>query len=79
MPKLFLVLVLVSIGLFQPGAQAAPAPAEDLDSIFKPMLWRSIGPFRGGRSNAATGVVGDPRTYYMGTTGAPCGRPGTWG
>lgn len=33
------------------------------------MKWRSIGPFRGGRSNASVGVVGDPKTYYMGTTG----------
>ncbi len=33
------------------------------------MKWRSIGPFRGGRSVAVSGVIGDPRTYYMGTTG----------
>jgi photosystem II stability/assembly factor-like uncharacterized protein len=31
--------------------------------------YRNIGPFRGGRSVTATGVVGDPVTYYMGTTG----------
>ena len=31
--------------------------------------YRCIGPFRGGRSVTATGVVGDPLTYYMGTTG----------
>lgn len=39
------------------------------DDIFKPLKWRSIGPFRGGRSVAASGVVGDVNTYYMGTTG----------
>src|SRR5687767_15568550 len=50
-------------------AQVAPAPADDLNTFFKPVKWRSIGPFRGGRSNASTGVVGDPKTYYMGTTG----------
>ncbi|MGQ0704478.1 MAG: VPS10 domain-containing protein [Gemmatimonadales bacterium] len=49
-------------------AQAAPA-TQPLDSAFKPVKWRSIGPFRGGRSVASTGVVGDPKTYYMGTTG----------
>ncbi len=43
--------------------------ADDYNTIFKPMKWRSIGPFRGGRSVAGTGVVGDPKTYYMGTTG----------
>lgn len=40
-----------------------------LQSFYKPVKWRSIGPFRGGRSNTATGVVGDITTYYMGTTG----------
>ncbi len=45
------------------------AAADDLNSIFKAVKWRSIGPFRGGRSNAGTGVVGDSLTYYMGTTG----------
>ncbi|WP_020568037.1 WD40/YVTN/BNR-like repeat-containing protein [Neolewinella persica] len=30
---------------------------------------RSIGPFRGGRANTASGVIGDPMTYYMGNTG----------
>jgi photosystem II stability/assembly factor-like uncharacterized protein len=39
------------------------------DNIFKPMKWRSIGPFRGGRSTASVGVLGNPQIYYMGTTG----------
>ncbi|MEB8346405.1 glycosyl hydrolase [Flavobacteriaceae bacterium KMM 6898] len=39
------------------------------ESYFSPLKYRNIGPFRGGRSVAATGVVGDPLTYYMGTTG----------
>jgi photosystem II stability/assembly factor-like uncharacterized protein len=34
-----------------------------------PLKYRNIGPFRGGRSVAATGVVNDPLTYYFGTTG----------
>jgi photosystem II stability/assembly factor-like uncharacterized protein len=51
-------------------AQASePAPTTNVDDYFKPVKWRSIGPFRGGRSVTATGVVGDPYTYYMGTTG----------
>jgi photosystem II stability/assembly factor-like uncharacterized protein len=41
----------------------------DYNSIFKSVKWRSIGPFRGGRSNCGTGVPCDPTTYYMGTTG----------
>jgi photosystem II stability/assembly factor-like uncharacterized protein len=52
------------------SAQTKPTPAtDDYNAVFKALKWRSIGPFRGGRSNCATGVVGDPKTYYMGTTG----------
>jgi len=41
----------------------------DYNAFFKPVKWRSIGPFRGGRSVTASGVIGDITTYYMGTTG----------
>ena len=46
-----------------------PSVATDLNAYYKPVKWRSIGPFRGGRSNTASGVAGDMTTYYMGTTG----------
>ncbi len=39
------------------------------DSMFHGLKWRNIGPFRGGRSVASSGVVGKPMTYYMGNTG----------
>lgn len=39
------------------------------DSLFHGLKWRNIGPFRGGRSVASTGVIGQPQTYYMGSTG----------
>ncbi|NKI30879.1 VPS10 domain-containing protein [Croceivirga thetidis] len=39
------------------------------DSLYSGLKWRNIGPFRGGRSVTSTGVVGQPMTYYMGTTG----------
>jgi photosystem II stability/assembly factor-like uncharacterized protein len=41
----------------------------DINEVFQPLKWRCIGPFRGGRSVCASGVIGDPATYYMGTTG----------
>ena len=54
-----LVLVfVVSLGL-----------AQDSETYFKPLKYRNIGPFRGGRSVTSVGVIGDPLTYYMGTTG----------
>ena len=67
-----LLLFLTSAPVLPPAVQSAQPPqssTQPLDSVFKPVKWRSIGPFRGGRSVAGTGVVGDPRTYYMGTTG----------
>src|SRR5437016_12959264 len=36
------------------------------ENLFKGMKWRSIGPFRGGRVLAVTGVPGDPYTFYFG-------------
>ncbi|PYX57807.1 MAG: glycosyl hydrolase [Acidobacteria bacterium] len=33
------------------------------------MKYRTIGPFRGGRSLTAAGIPGDPTTYYFGSTG----------
>lgn len=51
----------------QPVATATAAT--NLNDYYKPVKWRSIGPFRGGRSNTASGVIGDINTYYMGTTG----------
>ena len=39
------------------------------EAQFKGMKWRSIGPYRGGRVLAVTGVVGNPFTYYFGSVG----------
>jgi hypothetical protein len=36
------------------------------EELFKGMKWRLIGPFRGGRVLAVTGVSGRPDTYYFG-------------
>jgi photosystem II stability/assembly factor-like uncharacterized protein len=39
------------------------------DSMIKGLKWRSIGPYRGGRSTAVTGVTSQPGTFYFGATG----------
>jgi hypothetical protein len=33
-------------------------------SLFSGLHWRSLGPFRGGRVNAVTGVPGQPNTLF---------------
>ena len=47
------------------SADAALVPDEVLNS----MSFRLVGPHRGGRVTAVTGVPNDPMTYYMGSTG----------
>src|SRR2546428_3279540 len=43
-----------------------PAAAQQFDqNLFKGMKWRSIGPYRGGRSLAVAGGPGDPPPYYF--------------
>ncbi|HEY2849061.1 MAG TPA: hypothetical protein VGI97_04235, partial [Gemmatimonadaceae bacterium] len=37
------------------------------------LVWRNVGPFRGGRISAVTGAIGEPGVYYAGT---PAG--GVW-
>lgn len=50
--------------------QQASAPKEDLQAkIYNDISWRSIGPYRGGRSATVTGVPGKPKLFYMGATG----------
>lgn len=43
--------------------------AETNSSFWSGMRYRMIGPDRGGRVTAVTGVASQPQTYYMGSTG----------
>src|SRR5216684_4098369 len=52
-----------------PAQNAATASPSNEDPLFKGMKYRAIGPFRGGRSLTASGIAGDPTTYYFGATG----------
>jgi photosystem II stability/assembly factor-like uncharacterized protein len=48
--------------------------AQELQTVSLPeMHWRMIGPFRGGRTRAATGVPGQPNVFYIGQ-----GDGGVW-
>ena len=59
MTKLVAAVLLASGTL---AAQVSP-------SLFDGLHWRMIGPFRGGRAITASGVPGDPTTFYFGAVG----------
>src|SRR5512143_2395225 len=47
----------------------AEAWAQLPQSLYSGLSWRMIGPFRGGRVNAVSGVPGQPNTFYFGSVG----------
>lgn len=55
----------------QPKKATTPAPAAPAvpPELFSSMAWREVGPYRGGRSAAVTGLPGDRNTYYFGSCG----------
>jgi len=58
-----------------PLAAAKPkaAPTDDKPAVDPALLstieWREVGPYRGGRADAVTGLAGDRVTYYFGSSG----------
>ena len=48
------------------GAAIIATPQTFSSDFFRDLHWRCIGPFRGGRTRAATGVPGQPNLFYMG-------------
>ena len=59
-----LILALATISA---AAQAQNSPHDP--SLYGGLKYRMIGPGRGGRVTAITGVPSEPRTFYMGSTG----------
>ncbi|MBP6826194.1 MAG: glycosyl hydrolase, partial [Saprospiraceae bacterium] len=49
------------------------------ESLYNAAEWRCVGPFRGGRSAAVTGVAGKPNLFYFGGTGGGVWRTGDGG
>ena len=48
---------------------AAQATTTISPSLYSGLKWRMVGPFRAGRVNAVTGVIGQPNTFYFGSVG----------
>ena len=63
--------LMVWVALFFLASPATTAQPQQFveEKRFEGLQWRNIGPFRGGRCVAVTGVPGQPLHYYMGTTG----------
>ena len=53
--KFLLALAATALAMAQPYAP----------ELLADLTWRNIGPYRGGRTVAATGVAGQPNVYYM--------------
>ncbi len=63
MNRIGLVLLALLLAAFgaPPAASAQTVPA----SMYQALHWRSIGPWRGGRTVAATGSPNDPNLFYI--------------
>ena len=65
---LFFVLFLTQFGHAQRKKSKAVEPTFD-SSLYGSLEYRELGPFRGGRAAAVTGVPGQPNLFYFGATG----------
>jgi len=68
----FLATFLLSILLILPASAQKKSSETELkfdSKLLSNLTWRNIGPFRGGRSCAVTGVPGKANLYYFGSTG----------
>ncbi len=54
---------------FMATTQKATTLKASGEEVYSSVKWRHIGPYRGGRSCAVTGVAGKPNLYYFGSTG----------
>ena len=84
MNKIFTIsfVLLLFVASFQAFSQKKSNNSQVDEALYEGLEWRCIGPYRGGRSAAVTGVAGKPNLYYMGATGGGVWRTtdagGTW-
>jgi photosystem II stability/assembly factor-like uncharacterized protein len=67
--RLIVALTLSTVAVQAQRPQPAASPAPKPFDLVKPLQYRSIGPYRGGRSAAVAGVTSQPFVYYYGATG----------
>jgi photosystem II stability/assembly factor-like uncharacterized protein len=65
-PSLAVLMIAAGSARAAPG-DVQPGPVASVDpALFQGLHWRGIGPYRGGRALAVTGVPGEPDTFYFG-------------
>ncbi|WP_421765245.1 WD40/YVTN/BNR-like repeat-containing protein [Ekhidna sp.] len=74
MKKILLAIAIMALISFEGESQrrkgkSTPQTPTYESELYNGIQWRNIGPFRGGRSAAVTGVPGKPNLFYMGATG----------
>ncbi len=62
---LAIALAFTVVSIYAQNSALQPKPSD----LLKPLQYRSIGPYRGGRSAAVAGVLSQPFVYYYGATG----------
>jgi len=55
----------IALALFMLTAPASAVAQQFSPDLFKALHWRSIGPFRGGRTRAVAGVPSQPNVFYI--------------
>ncbi len=65
---LFWSIALIFFAFAKAESQQLPEPPE-AQKFYESQEFRQLGPFRGGRSAAVTGVAGKPNLFYFGGTG----------
>jgi photosystem II stability/assembly factor-like uncharacterized protein len=66
--RLMLALTIAAAAVPAQRPQSSAAASKEFD-LLKPLQYRSIGPYRGGRSTAVAGVAAQPFVFYYGATG----------
>jgi len=67
---LSLILLVLSVGDLEAQRRSRQETNKvDYSILYKNLEYRLIGPFRGGRSAAVTGIPGDDQVFYQGATG----------
>jgi len=64
-----LLQAILGMAMLAASSVTSAQPISYSQSLYDALEWRNIGPYRGGRSCAVTGVPGHPNLYYFGSAG----------